>query len=273
MQAASRNLPDRDRISVLAGTILMAFSFTPYVSLPAINLTLAISGVVLPIQLNFRTLVSVLVAAMTAAGADWLVHDHPAFRGHLTVQHWLLPALTAWVIGSVLFTVPFNPLWWAAFAVGGLTLMLVLIAEYIVVDPEDARYPLAAAGLGALAFGLFLALAITLDTANLRLFMRLPFISLAAGLVSLRVLNLRLAGRWAIWESLLIVLLASQFVAVFHYWNLPPASYGLVLLAPIYGTINFLAMTESSQTLRRAVMEPALVSMLMLAGAIWLAFI
>jgi hypothetical protein len=200
-----------------------------------------------------------------------LVRDHPNFHGRLTIQHWLLPALTAWVIGSVLFTVPFNPLWWAAFGVGGLTLMLVLIAEYIVVDPEDARYPLASAGLAALAFGLFLALAITLETADTRLFLRLPFISLAAGLVALRVLHLRQAGRWAIWESMLIVLLAAQLVSIFHYWPLPAASYGLILLAPIYGTINFMAMTGNAQSLRRAIIEPAVVSLLMLIGAIWLA--
>lgn len=249
----------------------MAFLFTPYVSLPAIDLTLSISGIVLPVQLNFRTLVSVLVAAMTATGADWLVRDHQAFHGRLTVQHWLLPALTAWVIGSVLFTVPFSPLWWAAFAVGGLTLMLVLIAEYIVVDPEDARYPLASAGLAALAFGLFLALAITLDTADIRLFLRLPFISLAAALVALRVLHLRQTGRWAIWETALVMLLTAQFVSIFHYWPLPAVSYGLILLAPIYGTINFMAMAANSQSLNRAVIEPAVVSLLMLAGAVWLA--
>ena len=271
MEQANRHLPNIDRISVLAGTILLAYLLTPYVNLPVINFTLPLPGISLPIQLNFRTLVAVLVALLTASGADWLIRGHPAYRGQLTIQHWLLPALTAWVIGSVLFTIPFNPLWWLALGAGGLVLMLVLVAEYIVLDPSDLRYPLASAGLAALAFGLFLALAITLDTAGVRLFLRLPFITAAAGLVTLRVLNLRMAGRWAIWETLTAMILCAQLTAIMQYWPISSASYGLVLLAPLYAVINFIALIAQKMSLRRALLEPAIISVFLFGAAIWLA--
>jgi hypothetical protein len=83
-------------------------------------------------------------------------------------------------------------LWWAVFAIGGGLLILVLIAEYIVIDPSDVRHTLAAAGLTALSFTLYLILAIVLRSAGLRLFWMLPALMLAAGLVSLRTLHLRL---------------------------------------------------------------------------------
>lgn len=247
----------------------MAFLVTPYVDLPSFNLTIPLPGVVLPVQLNFRTLVAVLVAGMTASGANWLIRDHPSFQGGLTIQHWLLPALTAWVTGSILFTVPYNALWWAALAVGGLTLILVLVAEYVVVDPQDARFPLASAGLAALAFGLFLALAITLHNAELRLFLRLPFLTGASALVTLRILKLRRGGSWAIWETMVVAVVCAQLTAVLHYWPLSSAAFGLLLLAPLYAVINFLAVYQPGKNMRRAVLEPALIAVLLLLAALW----
>lgn len=270
MSPGVRYLPDRDRISVLAGLILLAFLVTPYVNLPSFGLTLPLPGVVLPLQLNFRTLVSVLVAGLTASGANWLIRDHPSYQGDLTIQHWLLPALTAGVTGSVLFTVPYNPLWWAALTAGGLILILVLVAEYIVVDPRDARFPLASAGLSALAFGLYLALAITLHNAELRLFLRLPALTGAAALVSLRIIRLRRTGDWAIWETAVVVLICAQLVATLHYWPLSSAGYGLLLLAPLYTVINFLAVYQPGGRLLQAALEPALIAVLLLAAAFWL---
>jgi hypothetical protein len=265
------HLPDRERISVLAGMILMAFSFTPYVDIPAIQLNISLPGVILPLQFSFHTIVSILVSAMTASGADWLVRGHPAFHSGITIHHWLLPALTAWVIGGVLFTVPFSPWWWVAFAVGGILLTVVLVAEYIVVDPADIRYPFASAGLAALAFGLFLALAITLHAAELRLFLQLPFLVSASALVALRVFHLRLEGKWAFSETSAVMLICAQLVAIFHYWSLSSSSFGLILVAPLYGVINFIANLEKISTLRRAIIEPVIPALLMLAIAIVLA--
>lgn len=263
-------LPDRDRISILAGTILMAFMLTPFVNLPAIELVIPIPGIQLPFQLNFRTLVSIVVAIMTATGANWLIRDHPSYHDRWTLQHWLLPALTAWVIGSILFTVPFTPLWWAALITGGFIMTLVLVAEYIVVEPQDVRYPIASAGLAALAYGLFLTLAITLHTAELRLFFRLPILTLASALVTLRVLNLRLGGTWAIWPTVAVALICAQFASLFHYWPVSSASYGLFILAPLYGITNFIAITQQNAKIPRAIWETSLITVLILALAIWL---
>jgi hypothetical protein len=170
-----------------------------------------------------------------------------------------------------LFTVPYNPLWWAALTAGVFILMLVLVSEYIVVHPQDARFPLASAGLSALAFGLFLALAITLHTAELRLFLRLPFLAGAAALVTLRIMKLRQPAAWAFRETAVLILVCAQLVAFLHYWPLSAAGYGLFLLAPIYAMINFLAAYQHSSSLRRAILEPALIAVLLLLAAIWLA--
>jgi hypothetical protein len=266
----SRHLPNTDRVSILAASILFAFLLTQYVSIPVWDVEIQLPGLFILFSMNFNTIVTVIVAGLTATGADWLIRDHPALMDRQTVQHWLLPALTAWVIGAYLFTIPYGITWFIAFVVGGILLMLVLLAEFIVVDPQDARYPLASAALAALAFGLFLALAITLHAAGLRLFWRVPILIGAAFLVSARVFHLKLEGRWVLWHAMAISLISGQLAAALHYWPLVPSSFGLLVLAPIYMLVNFLSALEKNQKVREALIEPLLVLIVIVALAVWM---
>ncbi|RPI31714.1 MAG: hypothetical protein EHM70_10865 [Chloroflexota bacterium] len=265
-----RYLPNPDRLSVLAATILLAYALTRFVDLPARDFAIQLPGVFLAFQVNFRTVVALLAAGLTASGADWLLRDHPALGDHSTFQHWLLPALTAWVIGVPLFLLPFGILWWVIFAIGGSLLMLVLVAEYIVVDPEDIRYPPAAAMLTAVSFVLFLVLAIVLRSAGLRLYLILPAVIAAGGLVSLRTLRLRLPGSWRGWEALVIALVVGQLSAALHYWPLSPVAYGLALLGPVYALTGLLRGLAEGETLRQAILEPGLVLCVVWVVAIWM---
>jgi hypothetical protein len=262
-------LPDADRLSVLAAMILLAYALARFIDLPGTSLGVQLPGFYISLQLNVQTIVAFLVALLTATGADWLLREHPALGKGATIEHWLLPALTAWVIGIPLFQVPLGPLWWAGFAVGGAFLMLVLVAEYIVVDSEDIRQPVAAAGLTVLSFALYLILAITLRIAGLRAFLIVPGLGFAIGLVSLRTLHLRLHGRWAFVPAGVIALLTAQIAAALHYLPITPVTYGLLLLGPAYALTSLLANLAEDEPLRQAVVEPALVLVIVL-GAAWL---
>ena len=90
-----RYLPDADRLSVLAATILLAYALGRFVDLPSRSLAIQLPFVYFSVQVNIRTFVTLLVAGLTAIGADWLLRDHPALRVNSTLEHWLLPALTA----------------------------------------------------------------------------------------------------------------------------------------------------------------------------------
>jgi hypothetical protein len=136
-------------------------------------------GFYLAVEINIHTVVALLVAGLTATGADLLLRDHPALGDKRTVEHWLLPALTAWTLGIPLSQLPVGPQWLISFAIAGVLLMLVLVAEFIAVDPEDERYPIASAALTAVSYALFLILAIVLQSAGFRLFLILPALLLA----------------------------------------------------------------------------------------------
>jgi hypothetical protein len=262
-----RHLPDINRLSVLAAAILLAYALARFIDIPPRSFEFEFLGIYLPVELNTYTLVSFLVAGLTATGADWLLRAHPHLEKKNTVEHWILPALTAWVIGFPLFQLPLGFRWWAGFFLGAVLLILVMIAEYITVDPNDIRHPIAAAGLIALSFSLFLMLSIAIRFAGLRLVLVLPALTLASWLVSLRTLHLRLKGVWAFIQAGLIALINAQFIAAMHYLPLTPVTFGIILLAPVYALTSLFANLIEETPIRRAIVEPALIFAILLVTA------
>lgn len=260
-------LPDLNRLSVLAAAILLAYALGRFADLPTRIVEIQLPGLYLPLELGTHTIVAFLVAGLTASGADWLLRAHPKLQGKNAIEHWLLPALTAWVIGFPLFQLPLGLLWWAGFLLGAILLMLVLVAEYIVVDPEDIWQPAAATGLIVLSYALFLILAISIRHSGFRLVFVIPPLALATWLVSLRTLNLRLRGTWAFILAGLIALIGAQVTAALHYTPLSPVAYGLILLAVIYSLTSLLANLVEALPLRQAVLEPIIVMAFLLFAA------
>jgi hypothetical protein len=257
-------LPDTDRLSVLAATVLLAYVLLPFVQIPERELSFRVLGVFFVFALNFATITAILGAALAAAGTDWLLRGHPRLGRQSTFQHWLLPALTAWVIGIPLSTLAAGWQWWAVLAFGGLLLVLVLVAEYIVVDLGDARHALASMVLTAVSFSLVLILMITLVASNARLYVLFPGGVLAIFFVVLRTLYLRLGGRWcAAWAGA-VALVVGQVAAGLHYWPLSPLRFGLLVLGLAYALTSVAASIEEGHSWRRAWFEPVF-----MLGVLW----
>ena len=229
-----RHLPDAERLSALSALIMLVYTSTLFIELPGREITLQLSVIFLSVKIDEQILVAIIAAGFTASGANWLLQDHPAIGKRMAFEHWLLPALTALVVALPLFQLRSGSGWWIAFLFGGALIILVLIAEYIVVDPQDVRQIPAAVGLTAVSFALYLVLASGLRYAGSRLFLSLPALAIAAALVSLRALRLRQPDQWAIQECIVVALLTAQLAAGLHYWPVSPVSYGLALLGLAY---------------------------------------
>ena len=134
---AHQHMPETNRLSVITATIFLAYALIPFVDIPSQVISLQLPGFLFQLVINFGTIVSILVAILAAAGTDWLIQGHPTAAGTARLPNWLLPALTAWVIGVPLTTLEVSAQWWAVFALGGLLFVLVLLSEYIVVDPIE----------------------------------------------------------------------------------------------------------------------------------------
>src|SRR5512139_539156 len=109
----SGHLPDADRLSVLAAIILLAYALTRFIQLPSREVGIQLPGFYLAVDLNIRAIVTLLIGGLTASGADLLYKTHPGLKGKKTFENWLLPGLTAWVIGVPLYQLPLGPQWFA----------------------------------------------------------------------------------------------------------------------------------------------------------------
>ena len=258
MQEDHQHLPNTNRLSVLAASVLLAYSLLPFITLPERELVLGVAGIVFNFRINFATLIAIISAGLAASGTDWLLRDHPRLGRQQTFQHWLLPALTAWVIGVPLHSLTVGLQWWAVFAFGGLLLVLVLVAEYIAVDSSDTRHAPAAVGLTAVSYALFLILTIALAGASARLYVLIPAISLAIFFVTLRSMYLRLNGRWCVAWAFGIAAIVSQISVALHYMPIQPLRFGLLVLGLAYALASVAGAVEEGRSWRTLWVEPAI---------------
>jgi hypothetical protein len=258
-------MPDINRLSVLMSAILLAYALTPFMREATQTTEVRLPGI--------AAVVSLLAAGMAAVGMEWLLSDHPHRQAVASAvaskrgswRHGLIPALTAWGIGIPLNVPQVGPEWWIVFALGGLLLGIVFVAEYISVDFNDPRYALAMVTLIGVSFALFLVLAIALRTLGARLYLLAPALGLAAGLVALRTLYLRQNGRWCLAWAAGIAWVVVQAGVGLHYLDVAPLSFGLMLLGPAYALTSLASAVEDRRPWRVLWIEP----MVMLA-AFWL---
>jgi hypothetical protein len=231
---------------------------THFIVLPVREFDIQFMGVFLSANIGVDTLISLLVAGLAATGSDWLLRDHPKITSQGAWPHTMLPAFTAWVIGVPLAQLPFNLIWWLGIIGGSMALILVVTAEYMAIDPEDVRYPLASAWLSGVSYVLFLVLTIALRAVNTRLIFFLPALVVASFLVCLRVLHLRLQGEWLLTEALFVSFLVTQLAAGLHYWPLTPIQLGVVLVGLLYAFNSLMGSIAEAKRLRQALIEPTI---------------
>lgn len=259
MHDSRRYGPPSNQVGVVAATVLLCFALTHLAAGPGLTMTVQFPGFYFAYSLTLATAMTVVAAGLTASGMDWILHSHPALEGRATFEHWLLPGLTAFIIGVLLDILPTGSAWWIGFAAGAALLLAVLVAEYIAVDPGAPMYTVASAGLIALSHAIFLLFVIALQIGGARLFVIIPAIFLAGALVSLRTLHLRLGGQWELPWAIGIGLICTQLAASLHYWPLSALQLGLALLGPLYALTALASSLDEHMPVRSALAEPGII--------------
>lgn len=267
----SRNLPDQTRLSIVAGVIVLSYAMIPFAHLPAQNITIRLPFAVFSLNLEFGTLLSFFVALLAALGSDWLIQLHPHRQKNSLVQHGFLPALTALVIGVPLNSLHSGPEWWIVLALGAGLQVLILIAEYIVVDNSSVAHLPAAMGLTTVSFSLYLILAIALRAAGVRLYLLLPALVFSVGLLVYRTLNLRNPGgtRNIFWVAAISIFIG-QIVIGLHYLPLRPLTFGLITVSFAYALTTFSSNFEEGHQGRFLWFEPLFLFLLLLSLSIFI---
>ncbi len=253
---------DADRVGVLIASVLLTYALMRLIHSPQFLLSFDLPGFYFSYPLSLNTAMTLLAAGLTATGMDWLLRDHPRLAGKSTIEHWMLPTLTTLVIGAPLALLPDGPVWWIGFGIGGVLLTVVLLAEYTIVEPSAAYYGLARAGLTALAYAIFLILVTALRLASIRLFLLVPAVFVAGGLISLRILHLDGTDRWDFPWAAGIGLICAQIGGGLHYWPIAPIPFGLALIGPLYALTSLSINLTENIPLRRAAVGPGIILVL-----------
>lgn len=264
---AARRFPNFDRLSIVVSTMMIAYAVSLFIQQPAAE-NLSIGGLLIPFDFSMNTVITLAVAAMTASGTDWILRDHPGLGERSTIPHLFLPALSSWVISVSLGNLADNITRWAVLIIGGIFLLVVIFAEFIVLSPEDLGAPVAASLLTAISYALMLLLTVALESTDQRLIVSLPAIALGSGVLSMRVLQLQGEIRWPILGSAGSLLVTTQIAAALHYLPLNPLASGIILLGVLYSAINFQIKIQQKLSLRRTVLESGIPLLLSLIFAL-----
>ena len=249
---------------------MLAYGLSQAVDFPTDNSAIAVGGILIPFALNIPTIITIAVTGVTATGTDWIMRDHPALKGKITIPHLLLPTLSAWILSVSLNNLADVPLKWLVLIIGGFFLFIVILAEYIVLNPEDYRSPVAVVGLTAIAYSMLLALAVSVASTDQRLIVSLPAIALGTGVLTMRILQLQTQLPWPVLEATSCMLVISQLAAVLHYLPVTPISHGLLILGALFSTVNFIINIERKIDIVRSLIEAAIPSILTVILALWL---
>jgi len=261
----THNFPKTDRISVITASILVSYALLPFIQISSRQLAFTVFGILISLNFNIFNLISLITAALAAAGTDWMLHEHPNIGDHSTVPHLILPALTAGAIGIPLGFLTISPTWWVILGLGSVLVLLVLVGEYVSLDKQNQYFSIALMVLSAISFGLFLIIIIAVRAANLRLYLTAVILPVMYAFFSLRILQLRFGGIWPVKWTAVIVLAITQFTIGLYYWPLSPVRFGLLLLGPAYALIGIASSLEESPNLSDIYLEP-----LIMLGIIWL---
>lgn len=253
----THHVPDRDRLSILTAIILLAYALARFVQLPTRTVSATLFGSSIGFNLDGPFILLLLVAALISTGSDTLMRSHPTFRGASparTAIHWILPGGAALGLGLLLNRLPPGVGWWAGLALSAVFLILVLVAEYTVVAPDDAGFYWAALGLTVLAYAIGLTFFTLLRGSSGRAAITATAAALVSGLIGLRLLLLAGAAlRDSLSHAGVIGLCLGQCTWALNYWPAGALGTGLILLVIFY-TCTGLAQQHLVGNLTRPVL-------------------
>lgn len=233
-----------------------------FITFPEQEVRFELVNIYIGFSLNAQLVIMVVASILAASGTDWLIRNHPYWNKKYTLEHWVTPLLSALVIGFLISHFGGSLYGWLSFFLGASLLMGILVAEYITVNANDLRYPIAVTLLLAISFLLYLIFCVLIRMSGFRLIFILPSIFVATLLVSLRSLRLRQPSGWLFSEALLISILTSQLAAVLHYWPIAPLSFGLALFGLAYSLFVLIHRLRSNPHIKLGYVEPLLLLMI-----------
>lgn len=271
-----RHLP-LDRLSLLTSLVLVGLTLSLILDLPSQRVAFWFLGSEASIVLSGTWLIALLLVALTAAGVNAIVRQHP--RVHLADPRyifilWILPAaivVAATLLLSFADVRAYGVYALILVALAGAFLIVTILGQYITIDLNDRAYSAARLGVNLVVYLVALILFATVYSLKMRTLLSAPAIGIAAGLLALELLRSSEAEYGRTWlYATLIGLLMSEIVWTLNYWNLSGLIGGALLLIFFYAFTGVAQQYLWNRLNRIVLIEFTLIVVGVLALLTWL---
>ncbi|MCX7681777.1 MAG: hypothetical protein N2508_07425 [Anaerolineae bacterium] len=266
MQGASL---DRNRLSVLIAALLLGSVLFRFIELPEHAVELHPLGSPLGIRLTGTWVLTALMVGLVCTGTNVILHDHPAlgkYPGRPIYVTWILPGIMAGLSAYLLANLEAWPVWVAGLTVVGISMTLVIAAEYMAISPEEPAYPAARLSLNVLAYLLAFVLFAVIQHSRGRSLVTASFTLFAATLLAIDLLSAAdVPFRRVMLFSAIVGLILGESTWAINYWQIDSWAGGLLLLLIFYIATNVAHQYLLERLSRSVVVELIVVTLVVIA--------
>lgn len=228
-----------ERLSVVVSLILLGLVIALLVELPTRTLTTYVFGSPLTVPLSGERLVGIILIAMSIAGTDYVLREHPRYRNagvRYVSLFWILPGIVTlaavWYIPQLLAR---PVVWLAGLLFAGFVLASVIAAEYRTIDSDESGAIRARLYLNLVTYVAALLLFTSIYDTRVRSLISGPATIIVTTVLALALLRIEPRSLLRTWTySLVIGLILGQVMWALNYWNLSTLAGGAFMLLIFY---------------------------------------
>ena len=267
----------RDRVSVATWLVVFGLGGSLLIELPTIILRAWAFGSPISIPFTGRIWFVLMLAILSAAGAQSVVSVHPEVAGRhdgVRMSTWPYWALPMPLVGIAVIMLPLAPgrvMQVFALIASGVVIALAYYGIYATVDAGTAESRRARLLLDVLAYGSGLLLFLFVYQTRTRSLLSGTLIALIATLLALEILR-SAADRpfTALLYGGIVGLILGQVTWALNYWLLPGLTGGLLLLLIFYLLIGIAQQGLQGRLTRRVLLECGVFALIALVLIAWL---
>jgi len=259
-----RPTPDRDRLSVLIGVIVLTPVLIRFINVPPRSIRFDLLGSPIAFDITSTLLTATMLPALSCMGANAVLRTHPRMHQADPPRafiYWILPGLMGLNAALLLEYAPTWPLWWAGLVLTGLAITLVISAEFSTIDPYVLGYPRARLTLNVIAYTLAFSSFILIYGSRGRSAITASAVSAVGGVLAFELLNTTEVGlRQAMLYGIITGLVLGESAWALNYWRLSALAGGMILLLIFYAVVGIVQQILLNRLTRRTLIEFAVVT-------------
>jgi len=259
-----RPSPDRDRLSVLIGVIVLTPVLIRFINIPARKISLDLLGSPVSFEMTSIWITATMLTALSCMGANAIVRTHPRMfqpNPPRLFMYWILPGLTGLNAALLLSRISTWPMWWAGLVLTGSAITLVVVSEFSAVDPFTLGYARARLTLNVIAYILAFSSFTLIYGTRGRSVLTATAISAIGMALALELFNTTEAGLdRALLYGFITGLLLGESAWALNYWHMPTLAGGMVLLLVFYVVVGIVQQILLERLTRRMLVEFAIVA-------------